>query len=169
MLNKRIEHFEELCEHKKILIDSCRILSVYFLKENKEDFALNLMKRAFVHDISKLSKFEFHAADAFDSFSKHTNTRNHDFSDDEKIFLNEHWKNNKHHPEHWDDVNNMTDVDIAEMVCDWHARAIEFEDDLITYIEHRQNTRFSFPDNIYSKIIYYANILISEIDKNKKY
>lgn len=166
MIDKRIEHFEELCEHKKILIDSCKILSVYFLKENKEDFALNLMKRAFVHDISKLSKFEFHAADAFDSFSKHTNTRNHNFSNDEKIFLHEHWKNNKHHPEHWDDVNNMTDVDIAEMVCDWHARSVEFEDNLIEYIEHRQKTRFAFPDSLYSKIIYYANILTSEIEKN---
>lgn len=162
MIDKRIEHFEELCEHKKILIDSCKVLSIYFLKRGDEDFALQLMKRAFIHDISKLSKFEFHAADAFNSFSKNTNTRTHNFSKDEKIFLTEHWKNNKHHPEHWDDVTNMTDIDIAEMVCDWHARSVEFEDDLLDYIEYRQETRFSFPDTMYSRIMYYANILLSE-------
>lgn len=162
MLEKRIEHFNELCNHKKILIDSCRILSIYFLNNGDEESALKLMKRAFIHDISKLSNFEFHAADAFDSFVKNSNNREYVFSVDEKVFLNEHWRNNKHHPEHWDDVYNMTDIDIAEMVCDWHARSVEFNDDLKKYIEHRQNTRFSFPEDIYNKILHYADILVNE-------
>lgn len=161
MNDKRIKHFEELCIHKKLLIDSCYKLAVHFLKEDNEEFALMLMKRAFIHDISKLSKFEFHAADAFDSFKKHSKNRNYVFSDNEKIFLQEHWKNNKHHPEYWEDVNDMEDIDIAEMVCDWHARSVEFNDDLLVYINHRQDTRFAFPKHIYDKIINYATILLN--------
>lgn len=161
MNEKRIKHFEELCIHKKHLIDSCHKMSVHFLKEGNEEFALLLMKRAFVHDISKLSEYEFHASDALDSFNKHSRNREYVFSDKEKVFLEEHWKNNRHHPEHWDDINDMNDIDLAEMVCDWHARSTEFNDDLLAYIKHRQSTRYAFPDNLYKKILEYANILLS--------
>lgn len=160
MNKKRIKHFEELCIHKKYLIDSCCKLAVHYLNENNEDFALKLMKRAFVHDISKLSEFEFHAADAFDSFKENSKKREYSFSENEMIFLQEHWKNNKHHPEHWNDIRLMEDIDIAEMVCDWHARSVEFSDDLMSYIKYRQETRFAFPEDIYIKIINFANILL---------
>ena len=162
MDDKRINHFEELCTHKKHLIDSCKKMCIYFLKKNNEEFALALMKRAFIHDISKLSEFEFHASDAFDAFEIHSKDRNYVFSDNEKIFLEEHWKNNRHHPEHWQDVSDMAEIDIVEMVCDWHARSVEFNDDLIFYIKHRQETRFAFPSDIYNKILFYANILLSD-------
>lgn len=161
MNDKRIKHFEELCTHKKLLLDSCYKLAVHFLKEGNEEFALLLMQRAFVHDISKLSTYEFHAADAFESFEKHSKERNYVFSESEKIFLEEHWKNNRHHPEHWSDINDMEDIDLAEMVCDWHARSVEFNDDLLAYIDYRQNNRFAFPQHMLEKIIFYAEILLA--------
>lgn len=161
MKDIRITHFEELCLHKKILLDSCQKLATYFLINDNEDFALMLMKRAFVHDTSKLSKAEFHAADAFDSFSKDSRKGNQDFTKKERIFLEIHWKNNKHHPEHWENIRDMKDIDIAEMVCDWHARSVEFDDDLIEYIGYRQKARFAFPDDMYEKIMYYAKILVN--------
>jgi len=36
-----------------------------------------------------------------------------------------HYAANRHHPEFHDDVDAMTDVDLAEMVCDWTAMAQE--------------------------------------------
>lgn len=161
MHEKRIKHFEELCIHKKFLIDSCYKLSVHYLQLNDEEFALKLMRRAFVHDISKLSEFEFHASDAFGSFKNNSKKRDYMFSESEMVFLQEHWKNNKHHPEHWEDITLMEDIDIAEMVCDWHARSVEFNDNLIEYIKYRQETRFAFPDDMYKKILHYADILLS--------
>ena len=160
MNDKRITHLNELCTHKKLLIDSCNKLAVHFLSENEEDLALEIMRRAFVHDISKISKYEFHTADAFDKFNKHTHNRHHVFSDKERLFLEEHWRNNRHHPEHWENINDMSDMDIAEMVCDWHSRSVEFEDDLMDYIKYRQENRFKFPEHLYKRIIEFANILL---------
>ena len=35
-----------------------------------------------------------------------------------------HYKNNRHHPEHFENgINDMTLIDIVEMVCDWMAAA----------------------------------------------
>ena len=36
---------------------------------------------------------------------------------------------NRHHPEFHADPNDMTDVDLIEMVCDWTAMALEFDQD----------------------------------------
>ena len=38
-----------------------------------------------------------------------------------------HCSRNLHHPENrtWDGINNMDDIHLAEMVCDWYARSCE--------------------------------------------
>lgn len=38
-----------------------------------------------------------------------------------------HMSHNRHHPEFHDDPNDMTQVDLIEMVCDWTAMAQEFD------------------------------------------
>lgn len=40
-----------------------------------------------------------------------------------------HVKTNKHHPEAHESLENMTDLDLAEMVCDWQAMADELGQD----------------------------------------
>jgi hypothetical protein len=37
-----------------------------------------------------------------------------------------HYKNNRHHPECHNHINDMTDIDIIEMVCDWTAMSQEY-------------------------------------------
>ena len=39
-----------------------------------------------------------------------------------------HYETNSHHPEHWAYLNNMRDIDLIEMVCDWTAIAQEFNE-----------------------------------------
>jgi hypothetical protein len=46
-----------------------------------------------------------------------------------RIAIDHHVRTNRHHPEFHSDPNNMTDVDVIEMVCDWTAMAQEFEQD----------------------------------------
>ena len=37
-------------------------------------------------------------------------------------FLKSHYKNNSHHPEHYENgINGMTLIDLVEMTCDWKA------------------------------------------------
>ena len=43
--------------------------------------------------------------------------------------IEHHLKSNRHHPEFHADPNDMTDVDLIEMVCDWTAMAQEFDQD----------------------------------------
>jgi hypothetical protein len=40
-----------------------------------------------------------------------------------------HVTSNRHHPEFHADANDMTDIDLIEMVCDWTAMAQEFGQD----------------------------------------
>lgn len=43
--------------------------------------------------------------------------------------IDHHVRVNRHHPEYHGDPNEMTDVDLIEMVCDWTAMSIEFGQD----------------------------------------
>ena len=43
--------------------------------------------------------------------------------------MRHHVSHNRHHPEFHDDPNEMTDVDLIEMVCDWTAMSEEFGQD----------------------------------------
>jgi hypothetical protein len=40
--------------------------------------------------------------------------------------IKHHVTSNRHHPDFHADPNNMTDIDLIEMVCDWTAMAQEF-------------------------------------------
>jgi Family of unknown function (DUF5662) len=43
-----------------------------------------------------------------------------------KMAIHHHVTTNRHHPEFHADPNDMSDVDLIEMVCDWTAMAQEF-------------------------------------------
>src|SRR5262249_43730171 len=43
--------------------------------------------------------------------------------------IEHHVRSNRHHPEFHADPNDMSDVDLIEMVCDWTAMAQEFGQD----------------------------------------
>ena len=43
--------------------------------------------------------------------------------------IDHHMKSNRHHPDFHEDPNQMTDVDLIEMVCDWTAMSQEFNQD----------------------------------------
>jgi hypothetical protein len=43
--------------------------------------------------------------------------------------IHHHVTSNRHHPESHADPNDMSDVDLIEMVCDWTAMAQEFDQD----------------------------------------
>ena len=43
-----------------------------------------------------------------------------------KLAIHHHVTSNRHHPEAYADPNDMSYVDLIEMVCDWTAMAQEF-------------------------------------------
>lgn len=98
------------------------------------DHAEELKRRADVHDASKFGPeecvpyvwlTEFHRCRRLgESFS-------YPVGMEERVreAIAHHVTTNRHHPEFHDDPNNMTDVDLIEMVCDWAAMSQEFGQD----------------------------------------
>lgn len=52
--------------------------------------------------------------------------------------LDHHYKNNRHHPEHFENgIIDMTLIDILEMLCDWKAATLRHDDgDIMKSIKH---------------------------------
>lgn len=89
----------------------------------------DLLERADVHDESKFSEAEFipyawltHKYRPGNSEFEYPNG----VEELIKAAVDHHYAANDHHPEHYADVNDMSDAALIEMVCDWTAMAQEF-------------------------------------------
>src|SRR5450755_1045681 len=51
-----------------------------------------------------------------------------------QLAVEHHRRTNEHHPEYWGGIDNMPEIFVAEMVCDWYARSQEFGTDLRVWI-----------------------------------
>lgn len=159
-ISAKKKYLEDTISHKKYFFDSAYKISIYFLENDNEKMALDILRRAFVHDYSKLSSKEFNSFLVFEDYNNSLRDASVLYKKEEEVFLKEHWKNNKHHPEYWDNPSKMQEIDIVEMVCDWHARSVEYGTDLKEFVKTRQHNRFQFSDEMYEKINKYIEILL---------
>lgn len=106
-----------------------------------------LEDRAAVHDHSKLASPE---AEVFDEYTPKLRDTTYG-SDEYKQFLKEmkpaldhHYANNPHHPEHHQHgVEDMTLVDLVEMLVDWKAATLRHDDGCIVKSIEINAKRFS--------------------------
>jgi hypothetical protein len=91
-----------------------------------------LEKRAETHDQSKLESPEAETFEKFTSELRGTTYGTDKYKkllDQMKPALEHHYANNPHHPEHWQKgVNDMTIVDIVELLCDWKSATLRHDD-----------------------------------------
>jgi hypothetical protein len=59
-----------------------------------------------------------------------------------ELAIRQHVRTNAHHPEYWGGVENMPEIAVAEMVCDWYARGQEFGTGLRDWITDQAIGRF---------------------------
>jgi hypothetical protein len=85
--------------------------------------------------------------------------------------IKHHVTTNRHHPEFHDDPNDMTDVDLIEMVCDWTAMSQEFDQNggsARGWADKTIGTRVLFNNNrrefVYQKIEQLDSLLKSSQD-----
>lgn len=154
----------DLIEHKKCVLDCCRTLSFYLHEHKRDDEAKELLHRAFIHDNSKIDDDEMEAFLQLRPQKKCFTNADDELNNFEKERIAIHWKKNRHHPEYFDDVTKMTEIDIMEMVCDWAARSLQYNTNLIEFVETRQENRFKFPDDMFNKIMNYCKIMQNYID-----
>lgn len=129
-----------------------------------------LIKRANKHDDSKLKSPE---KELFDSLtpklkgSTYGSKEYKKFLKELKPALNHHYKNNSHHPEHYDNgVNGFDLFDLLEMFFDWKAATERHTDgDIMKSIEINKE-RFNISEQLCDILINTATRL--NYDKNKK-
>lgn len=97
---------------------------------------VELMRRGELHDQTKLESPE---VEAFTIYTPKLATCT--YGSDEyngylsaiKPALDHHYAHNRHHPEHHNDgVNDMTLIDLVEMLCDWKAASERHNDGSIS-------------------------------------
>jgi len=116
-----------------------------------------LFERGRKHDASK---FESPEKEIFDEFTPKLKDSTYG-SDEYKSYLaamkpalDHHYKENRHHPEHFENgVDGMTLIDLVEMLCDWKAASERHADgDIFKSIDINRK-RFGLSDQMYSVLM----------------
>lgn len=101
------------------------LLHIKRVSELLSQFSSELLRRATKHDNSKLESPE---KELFDEFTP--KLKNSTYGSDEykeylkglKVALDHHYKNNSHHPEHYENgIDGFDLFDLVEMFVDWKA------------------------------------------------
>lgn len=121
------------------------------------DVVLDLRSRSLFHDQSKLVSPE---KETFDAVTPKLKALTYG-SDEYKAALVEmgdalkhHYTHNRHHPEHWQNgINDMTLLDVIEMLCDWKAASERHADgDMLKSLEINRE-RFGISDQLYQILL----------------
>ncbi len=155
--------------HRACVMRSGQYLARYLIHRNRSVDAIRLIGRCSVHDISKIQNTEefMSLASIVDDIDSMQNI-SHVLSKEQTEAIRLHWSRNSHHPEYYDNSNDMSDLDLLEMACDCHARSKQFKTDLLDYINIQQELRFHFDSEHLSKIKTYCKALV-ELTKEDDY
>ena len=92
---------------------------------NLNQFAQELTNRGIVHDKSKLESPEreiFAEKSPLLAETEYGTNEYKELLESVKPAIEHHYSKNRHHPQHWPNgINDMTLVDLIEMLCDWKA------------------------------------------------
>lgn len=114
------------------------------------------------HDNSKLlNKTEFQALTSIINDKTCLRDPNMAFSAYKQDVIELHWKNNEHHPEHYEKPQDMPRVRRIEFVCDCYARSLQYGTELLDFMNTRQVSRFHFPDDMFGEIMGYCTAIMA--------
>ena len=151
-LDKIYRHITLVQQNVKLLADRLRERN----KAGDEILAWQIMAEGMKHDVSKFNGIERLYLNE-ETKQKHP--------DRFKLALEQHQSSNPHHPEFWKNgILDMTNVHLAEMVCDWYARSIEFGTDLRSWVNDVALPKYKIkPNSKKGKIIQtFINLLLDK-------
>lgn len=125
-------HLENLLRHKELVKDAAILLGKRLMEQGKSELGKQIIVRGFTHDNSKFRGVEWQ----YLHMGNDIDPANIDLA------RTQHQLFNPHHPEFWGGMENMDQVSIGELCCDWLARAQEFGTDLREFITKKANGRF---------------------------
>lgn len=131
------------------------------VKRHIHKLILELEYRADTHDASKLYEPEFSI------FTKYTpilsditygSDKYHETLRYMKPALDHHYNQNRHHPEHFENgIEDMTLIDLIELICDWTASTLRHNNGNIYESLKHNKKRFNIPDSIYKVLVNTVN------------
>jgi hypothetical protein len=144
------DRLDDIVRHINNVSDNCMLLGKRLIAIGMVDLGRLLIANGFIHDNSKFYGVEW----------DYLNDTTGD-SDLLKIAISQHNRTNPHHPEYWGNIELMPKIYVAEMVCDWKARATEFGTSLQDWIDVGAAEKFGYKKDseIYRRIVYYAQML----------
>lgn len=146
-----------------------RVAANLMLLANVTDYGDELTQRAKVHDASKFGPEERIPYVWLTEFHRHRrNGQPFEYppgiEEEVRRAIEHHVTTNRHHHQFHSDPNDMTEVDLIEMVCDWTAMSLEFDQDggsARGWADRTIGNRVEF-DTANTEFIYR---IISELDK----
>ena len=163
---RELAHIEDTLIHKRYFMDGAWLLAKRLSDEGNKALALRLLRRAVVHDNSKLDAAEIA------SFSKIADSigalkdENSEMSESVRNRVMRHWSANRHHPEYFANPSvEMTKLDKLEMACDWYARSKQYGTDLLKFADVQQERRFHFQPKVFAEVRGYCEMLLTLGDK----
>jgi len=115
-------------------------------------FCIKLLYRGMVHDLSKYSLYETKYFAEVISLLRGCSYGSVVYKESLhyiKPAIEHHYKKSKHHPEHWENgINDMSLLDIVEMVYDWKAATKRHNDGNIERSLNINKSRFNLSDDI---------------------
>jgi hypothetical protein len=132
------EHLDNLVRHIDLVRQAGLLLGKRLMRRGEEELGRLLVARVFVHDATKFYGAEWMYLHAGKDVPP----------DKLELAVAQHRATNQHHPEYWGGLPHMPEVAVAEMVCDWYARAQEFGTGLRDWIGGPATERFRIdPDS----------------------
>lgn len=120
------QHLDNLTRHIEYVREACLLLGKRLIAEGRSKFGIILINHGYLHDVSKFTGIEWKYLHAGKDVPK----------EELELAIEQHTHTNPHHPEYWDNgIDSMPEIYVAEMVCDWYARAQEFGTGLREWIE----------------------------------
>jgi hypothetical protein len=145
------ERIDGLLRHINLVRENCGILAEKFIVKGELELARKLIHAAQIHDAGKFIGIEWQ----FLTDPGVTNKAGLRYA------LDHHNHTNPHHVQYWGLIENMPDVFLAEMVCDWKARSTEFGTDLRMYLKNMAMKKFKIARDsaVHKKIVEYIEML----------
>lgn len=144
--DKEFEYFDYIIEHKRNLMKAYNMFTEIYEYStslglglmDKEDFS-QLRNRVLDHDLSKFGKEEFEKYRMY--FFCNDGVDKKIFEKGFKEAFRSHYTNNSHHPQyHLEHGTKMSRLDIIEMVLDWTAMSIKFNDNPYLFYKGKKDS-----------------------------
>ena len=152
MLEQNRKNIQDLLDHLDDVRQSANKLGMKLIEEGNFDLGRLLMANVCHHDASKFLGVEWDVL-VLGNRQELLQT-----------VIEQHNRSNPHHPEYYGKIQDMYDVHVAEMCCDWKARSSKFGTSLEEWIHNEAMPRYGFTknDEIYGKIMRFVHMILDK-------